>query len=174
MCFLGLKWLLCRVFALWHSTKKPILYILGQSLPSVQYLTLDKDDRFAECPGFDTRQRRHVCLVSDIGHSANNSSLPSVRSGTLGKRAVTVSAPSHYFFRRASVLALGKVFAECPIENTWQNDICRHYRCCVLFAKCYTRQILCRVFYGLCRVPMAHGKATVFGSEYSFPYMVHA
>ena len=84
---------------------------------------------------------------------------------TLGKRAVTVCTPSRYFFRRASVSALGKVFAECPIENTRQRDVCRHCRCNVLFAECYTRQSLCRVFFGLCRVPVAHGKVTVFGSE---------
>ena len=35
----------------------------------------------------------------------------------------------------------------------------------MLFAECYNRQILCRVFFGLCRVPVAHAKAVVFGSE---------
>jgi len=35
-----------------------------------------------------------------------------------------------------------------------------------LFVECYTQQILCRVFFGLCRVPGAHGKATVSGSGY--------
>ena len=104
-------------------------------LPSARDLTLGKDGRFAECPRFDIRQRKYVCRVSDIGHSTKNSGLPSVRSGTLGKHAVTVSTPSRYFFRRALVLALNKVFAECPIENTRQRDVCRHCRCRVLFAK---------------------------------------
>ena len=94
------------------------LYVLGQSLPSVQYLTLGKNGRFAECPGV----------------------------------------------LRASVSALGKVFAECPIENIWQRGVCRHCRCRVLFVECYARQIFCRVFFDLCRVPVAHGKLTVSGS----------
>ena len=42
------------------------MYVLGQSLPSVQYLTLDKEGRFVECLGFDTRQRRQVCRVSGM------------------------------------------------------------------------------------------------------------
>ena len=126
------------------------LYVLSQSLPSVRYLTLDKEGRFAEGPGFDTRQRRQVCRVLGIWHSAN-APLPSPC------RRVT-------FFRRASVSALGKVFVECPIENIRQRDVCRHCRCRVLFAECYTRQIFCRVFFGLCRVPVAHDKATVSGS----------
>jgi len=46
----------------------------------------------------DTRQRSQVCRVSGSWHSAKEPGLPSVRSGTLGKRAVTVSAPSCYFF----------------------------------------------------------------------------
>jgi len=36
---------------------------------------------------------------------------------TLGKRVVIVFLPSRYFFYRASVLALGKVFAEYPIKT---------------------------------------------------------
>jgi len=37
--------------------------------------------------------------------------------------------------------------------------------CCVLFAVCYTRQILCRVHMSLCRVPKAHGKQGDSGSD---------
>ena len=102
--------------------------------------------------------------MSEIGHPAKNLGLPSVRSGTLGKHAVIVSAPSHYFFCQALVSALDKVFAECLTENTRQRDVYRHCRCRVLFAECYTWQSFCRVFFGLCRVPVAHGKATVSGS----------
>ena len=80
----------------------------------------------------------------------------------------SANAPSRYFFRRASVSALGTVFDECPIENTRQRDVCRHCRCRVLFAECYTRQIFCWVFFRLCRVPMAHDKAIVSGNVYTF------
>jgi len=120
-------------------------------LPSVWELTLGKEARFAQCLEVDTWQRSQVCRVSGPGHSAN-APWPS------RCRRVT-------FFRRASVLTLGKVFAECPIENTQQRDVCRHCRCHMLFAECYTRQSLCRVFFCLCRVPVAHGKASVSSSE---------
>ena len=44
---------------------------------------------------------------------------------------------------------LGKVFAERPIKNTRQRNVCRLYLRRVLFAECNTRQSLCRVFFGL-------------------------
>jgi len=55
---------LCRVFILWHTAKR-------QALPSVQSLTHDKWDRFAEGPKFDTRQTTKLCRVPNIWHSAN-------------------------------------------------------------------------------------------------------
>ena len=57
-------------------------------------------------------------------------------------------------------LALGKVFAECSIKNTWQRQLCRVFVRRVPFAECNTRQNLCQVFFGLPRVPWTHGKAT--------------
>ena len=123
------------------------------SLSSVCAVTLDKEANI--CTFWAS-----LCRVSSIWHSAKNSGLPSVRSGTLGKRDVTVSASSHYFF----LPSVG--FSSRPIENTRQRDVCRHCRCRVLFAKCYTQQIFCRVFFGLCRVPVAQGKLTVSGGEY--------
>ena len=132
---------------------------------SVRDLTLDKSAKFAECPCLDTRQTWAY--------------LQSVRAWAIGKhgcfaecqipdtrqtRRDSLYVVMLLFFCQASVSVLGKVFAECPIKNTRQRDVYRHCRCRVLFAECYTRQILCRVFFGLCRVPVAHGKATVSGS----------
>ena len=166
LCILGLKWLLCRVFAgclvfdtrqrtkvcrvpgIWYTAK-------DEDLPSAWNLTHGKGRSFAECLNFDTRQRRKVCRVPDIWHSAN-------APWPCPLRHVT-------FFCRASVSALGKVFAECPIENTRQRAVCRHCRCRVPFAECYAWQILCWVFFGLCRVPVAHGKTTVSSSVGSVP-----
>ena len=115
-------------------------------------LTHGKEAKFAECLEFDTWKNRNVCRVPEIWHSANAPWPSPLRHVT--------------FFRRASVSALGKVFVECPIENTRQRAVCRYCRWRVQFAECCTRQILCRVFFGLCRVPVAHGKATVSGSGY--------
>ena len=128
LCFLGLKWLLCWVSALWHLTKKPTLVCYGPA--------------FAECIKVDTRQRRKLyrvpeslthgkrrnlcrvsrswhstteealpsawnlthgkmrklCRVSRIWHSAKDAGLPSVWESTLSKGAVTIFAPSHYLF----------------------------------------------------------------------------
>jgi hypothetical protein len=42
---------------------------------------------------------------------------------------------------------------ECPTKNTRQRRLCRLFFYRVIFAKCYTRQSLCRVQLGLCRVP---------------------
>ena len=105
---------LCRVLGTWHTAKE-------ESLSSAWTLTLGK--------------RKKLCRVLELWHSAKKHSLPSAWDLILGKRAVTVSTPSHYFFRRASVSTLGKIFAECPIENTRQRAICRHCRCHVLFAE---------------------------------------
>ena len=75
------------------------------SLPSVCAMTLGKEAKilcheevFAECLDWDTRQRSKVCRVPGLGHMAKKQSLPSARDLTLGKRAVTVFAPSRYFF----------------------------------------------------------------------------
>ena len=61
-------------------------------------------------------------------------------------------------------LALGKVFAECSTKNTRQRQPCRVFVRQVPFAECNTRQSLCRVFFGLRRVPWTRGKATDSGS----------
>ena len=134
---------------------------------------------FAECPGCDTRQTWFICRVSGPGHSANIHYLPSVRAGALGKQGHVCRVPRPLdtrqtrrdrlhapllFFCRALVSALGNVFAKCPIKNTRQINFCRHCVRRVLFAECNTPQSLCRVFFGLRRVPWTHGKPEHSGS----------
>jgi len=60
---------------------------------------------------------------------------------------------------------LGKVFAERPIKNTRQRNVCRLCVRRVLFTECNTRQRLCQVFFGLRRVSWAHGKLPHSSSE---------
>ena len=98
-------------------------------------------------------------------HSANNNPLPSVF--WKNTRQTT-------FFCRLSNLTLDKPFVECAIKNTWQIAVRRHCRCRVLFAECYTRQSLCRVFFGLCRVRVAHGKVTVSSSAVCERFECHS
>ena len=71
---------------------------------------------------------------------------------------------ANHFFCRVSNLTLGKPFDECAIKNTRQIAVCRLCRCRVLFTECYTRQSLCRMFFGLCQVPVTHGKVTISSS----------
>ena len=66
----------------------------------------------------------------------------------------------------AECRALGKGFAECPTKDTRQRRLCRLIFYRVVFAECNTRQSLCRVQIGLCRVPLALGKATDSRSVY--------
>ena len=72
---------------------------------------------------------------------------------TLGKATVTVFAPSSYLFFAESQLNTRQSFAECPKNNTWQRPLCRVFGCRVVYAVGGTRQSLCRVHLGLCRVP---------------------
>ena len=71
---------------------------------------------------------------------------------------------SKYFLRSVG-LALGNVFAECSTKNTRQRNVCRLCVRRVPFAECNTRQRICRVYIGLCRVPEALGKEAVSGSD---------
>ena len=65
------------------------------------------------------------------------------------------------FILPSAFLALGKGFTECPTKSTRQRLFCRLILCRVPFAECGTRQSLCRVYFGLYRVPTALGKAPV-------------
>ena len=61
--------------------------------------------------------------------------------------------------------ALDKAFAECPIKDTQQRGLCRSNFYRVFFAECRTQQRLCRVQFGLYRVPQALGKEPEFSSD---------
>jgi len=113
-------------------------------------------------------------------HSAKRPPLPSVVRVTLGKESglcrvaplgVRQSdrnrhlAPSDNFSLPSGLRALGKAFAECPTKDTRQRGICRHRLCRVIFAEGYTRQRLCRVYMGICRVSQALGKEPESGSD---------
>ena len=92
----------------------------------------------------------------------------------LKKNPIFLGKNSHFFrvffrFQLCRVSALGKGFAECPTKDTRQRRLCRLFFCRVLFAECSTRQSLCRVQIGLCRVPLALGKFTESGSDTSIP-----
>jgi hypothetical protein len=84
-------------------------------------------------------------------------------------RAVTAT-----FLCRGPLLALGKFFAESPRKSSRQRLLCRPRLLREPFAEWGSRQTLCRVPLGLCRVPVALGKSAVSGSEHrgsvvSFP-----
>ena len=87
------------------------------------------------------------------------------------KKSIFLGKNSHFFgfflFQLCRVSALGKGFAECPTKDTRQRRLCRRVICRVFFAECSTRQSLCRVQIGLCRVPLTLGKATESGSALS-------
>ena len=57
------------------------------------------------------------------------------------------------------------MFAECPINGTRQSWLCRNCLWRVLFAECYTRRTICRVFSVFCRVFRALGKLKESGSD---------
>ena len=99
-------------------------------------------NRFAEC--------------NSQKYSANNNPLPSVFSKTLGK---PLFLPSVKFDTRQTI---------CRVRDKKHsaNSCLPTHRCRVLYVECYTRQSICRVFFGLCRVPLALGKTTVSRSEY--------
>ena len=135
------------------------------TLPSVDHLTLGKHGHFAECRPPDTRQTWSLCRVFLPWHSTNYPVLPSARWLTLGKLNANGSSVRHGNFALPSVEAvLGKLFAECPIKDTWQSVLCRYFFYRAHFAECYTRQKICRVFFKFCWVPGALGKATYSSS----------
>ena len=113
-------------------------------LPSAGGQTLGKEALFAECWAQHSANRPSLPSVWPLRHSAKSPSL-------LPSRCT-------YFILLRVVWTIGKVFAECPMKNTRQTGLCRVNSSRVLFAECYTRQSLCRVFSRLCRVSVALGK----------------
>ena len=126
---------------------------------------------FAECNGHDTRQIDNMlCREPRSRHSAKMACLPSVLQVALGTDATFAECLIHWRSAKrrplpSVSLALGKAFAECPINCTRQRGLCRQTFYRAPFAECSTRQILCRVYIILCRVPEALGKEAVSGSE---------
>src|SRR5436190_907847 len=49
------------------------------------------------------------------------------------------------------------LFVECPVDAKCLARGCRMHVYRVLYAECYTRQTICRVFFALRRVPVALG-----------------
>ena len=118
--------------------------------------------------GFDSLRPRCRDLtrkIVEMGTGAGQWGPPSIK-----KIPFFFGKNSHLFrvffgFNFAECRALGKGFAECPIKNTRQSWLCRHFFWRVLFAECYTRRTICRVFYVFCRVFRALGKLKESGSE---------
>ena len=102
------------------------------TLPSVMTRTLGKEALFAECWAQHSANRPSLPSVWPLRHSAKSPS--SLRSRCT------------YFILPRVVWALGKVFAECPMENTRQTLLCRVNSSRVLYSECNTWQSLFRVF----------------------------
>ena len=78
---------------------------------------------------------------------------------------LAISWPCPYLFLPRAVSALGKVFAECPTENTRQRAVCCQILYRVMFVEGGSLQTLCHVLFGLCWVLTALGKAAESRSE---------
>jgi hypothetical protein len=110
------------------------------ALPSVRTIALGKEPRpghryrfFAECNGFDTRQRSTLCRVPyqalgkvpDMGTPLVDS-LPSTVKQTLGKDAVSVTRRRNGCFSLPSASwHSANLFAKCPRKSTRQRRLCR-------------------------------------------------
>jgi len=108
-----------------------------EGIPCINHTTGNR--LFAECLVDSTRQSLNHAECLLLLHSSN---MPSPSLGRV----------PYYFLVRAN-RALGKVFAECPIENTRRTRLCRVFGCRVRYAVGGTRQRLCRVHLDHCRVP---------------------
>ena len=147
---------LCRVLKSWHSAK--IWKFAECQDPALGKVTTWRD------PG------RPFCRVPAVRHSAKiwkfaecqtQHSAKRPRGGTLGGRFAEClplgtrqrcRPGSRHVAPMLSAKALGKDFAECSKSDTRQRPLCRGRLCRVVFAECYTRQRVCRVQTGLCRV----------------------
>ena len=121
-------------------------FIERKALEESDYL---KDDCF--------RVRCHVTVYKEI-RTEVTSQFVTVPPSTTGNSSFAVchehsAKPEKHSAKGFPSVTLGK---EHTVATVLANSV---------FAECYTRQTLCRVFFGLCRVSVAHGKTTVSGSE---------
>jgi hypothetical protein len=111
----------------------------------VSQLALGKEGGFAECCQEDTRQRYLRCRVSPL---------------TLGKAAVSVT-------RRRTTAFFCRVLPgtrQTSLPSAREKVLDKEVFADALFAECYTRQSLCRVFLRLRRVLQALDEAIDSGS----------
>ena len=163
--------MLCLIYARGSSymrenrEKQKKLPLPSVFISALGKVSISRNRHFAECQGKNTRQRHRLCRVHFawhsaklgpcrvpvIGHSAKRSCLPSVFYLTLGKAnsnwAGRFPLCCRVFFLFCRVLVdTQQNFAECPRKGTRQRLLRRQFVCRVLFAECYTRQRLCRVY----------------------------
>ena len=141
-------------------------------MPSVFQWTLGKgtikSDRwslFAECFSSDTRQTletlpsvlfltpgkvEKICRVFSVVHSAKSTS---------PFHPVKIFLPRVYFCRVFTDTR--QTVCRVPDKKHSANYCLPTNQCRVLYAECNTRQSICRVFLGVCRVPLTLGKSTV-------------
>ena len=128
------------------------LYYLGYHIRNKQKENTGSGT-FAVCKNYGTRQRNQClpCAKAKAHGKHLNFAVCHVYRHT-AKAAATSLPRFSAFFCRGSALAHGKGFAVCPINGTRQTTPLPTSECRVLFVVCGTRQSLCRVHIGLCRV----------------------
>ena len=128
------------------------LYYLGYHIRNKQKENIGSGT-FAVCKNHGTRQRNQClpCAKAKAHGKHLNFAVCHVYRHTAKAAAMSLPRFSAFFYR-GSALAHGKGFAVCPINGTQQTTPFPTSECRVLFAVCGTRQSLCRVHIGLCRV----------------------
>lgn len=153
-------------------------------------------DKCAQCQTLG-KQREHLSRVMALGNSTAHGELRWLcRAEALGKaRGPTTIAWTRGCFLCVRVyqisiwgtrqrlvplycaepplLDLGNMFAESPTQGTRQISLCLRGVRRVLFAESYTRQSLCRVLTGLCRVFWALSNYSDSSSDYSLGFTIH-
>lgn len=84
------------------------------------------------------------------------------------------TCPNEYTARPNSLPSQRLYFAQYPIESTRQRHRCRHQVHRVIFAKCSTWQIVCRVLVTLGKKPVSNSVSLIVFSEYmSLEVLIH-
>ena len=129
------------------------LYYLGYHIRNKQKENTGSRT-FAVCKNHGTWQRNQClpCAKAKSHGKHLNFAMCHVYRHTAKAAAMSLSRFSAFFFCRGSALAHGKGFAVYPINGTRQTTPLPTSERRVLLAVCGTRQRLCRVHIGLCRV----------------------